>query len=597
MEEKTRKTGIDVIGDVFRGAHICQFYQTKQDLIDILVPYFKAGLGNNEFCMWVTSGHLNEKEAEEAMSKAVTDFAQYLEKGQIEVIPYDQWYLKDGAFNRQRVASAWIDKLEQALGKGYDGIRVTGDRAWIEKKDWGKFADYEEKANSAFGKYRMLAICTYHLGRCGAGEVIDVVRNHQFALIRRGGEWVNVNMEGSGYKWTEEALRESEKKYRSLFENMLDGFAYCQILVDENNKPIDFVYLEVNDAFERLTGLRKEDVVGEKVTEAIPGIKEAHPELFSIYGKVALTGERTKFDIYFEPLEIWLSISVYSPQKGYFVAVFENITELKRAEESQEITSQDKKRGNTMLLQGKSNNSGLDNLSDREAIVLLLGLCLPPQECRKLAKECVKQFKNLRGLLAASPQELEQAGVPPQCISYIKLVHEIPAKVLKEEIIDKVVYQSPQDVFDYLSYSMRDLKNEVFKVIYLNNRNQIIDATDLFEGVVDSIPIRPREIVESAINHNATGLIFAHNHPAGDPAPSKSDKQLTRDLVFMGMVLQIRVLDHLIIGVNTHFSFADAGLIKKYEDSFLNLRIRSMFDSGEDYSVDIPLVSIWRSHR
>ncbi len=132
----------------------------------------------------------------------------------------------------------------------------------------------------------------------------------------------------------EEGMRRSEEKYRTLFESMLNGFAYCKILADENNQPIDFVYLEVNDAFERLTGLRKRDIIGKKVTDAIPGIKEAHPELFNIYGKVALTGEPTQFDFYFEPLEIWLNISVYSPQRGYFVAIFDNITERKQAEEA-----------------------------------------------------------------------------------------------------------------------------------------------------------------------------------------------------------------------------------------------------------------------
>ncbi len=131
---------------------------------------------------------------------------------------------------------------------------------------------------------------------------------------------------------TEKAKQESELKYRSLFENMFNGFAYCKIILDENNRPIDFIYLEVNDAFERLTGIRKEDVIGKKVTQAIPTIKDAHPELFEIYGNVALTGKEAGFDIYFEPIEIWLSISVYSPQKGYFVAVFDNITERKNSE-------------------------------------------------------------------------------------------------------------------------------------------------------------------------------------------------------------------------------------------------------------------------
>jgi len=141
-------------------------------------------------------------------------------------------------------------------------------------------------------------------------------------------------------KRAEEVLQDSEKKYHSLFTNMLNGFAYCKIIVDEKNKPVDFVYLEINDAFEKLTTLKRKDVVGKKVTEAILGIKEAHPELFDIYGKTALTGKGANFDIYFKPLKIWLSISVYSPQKGYFVAIFENITERKKAEEELRAANQ-----------------------------------------------------------------------------------------------------------------------------------------------------------------------------------------------------------------------------------------------------------------
>jgi len=131
-------------------------------------------------------------------------------------------------------------------------------------------------------------------------------------------------------KSVESMLRESEKRYRSLFENMLDGFAYCRMLF-EHNRPQDFIYLDVNSAFEKLTGLK--NVVGRKVTEVIPGIRESYPELFEIYGRVAMTGQPEKFEMYLDPLGAWLSISVYSTKKEYFIAVFDNITERKKAEE------------------------------------------------------------------------------------------------------------------------------------------------------------------------------------------------------------------------------------------------------------------------
>lgn len=128
-----------------------------------------------------------------------------------------------------------------------------------------------------------------------------------------------------------EALRESEARYRGLFENMLNGFAYCQTLY-KDGRPDDFIYLDVNKAFGELTGLRH--VVGQRFTEVIPGVKEAAPELFDIYARVAETGSPERFEIDFPAVDTWLNISVYSPQKGYFVAVFDNITDRKQAEEA-----------------------------------------------------------------------------------------------------------------------------------------------------------------------------------------------------------------------------------------------------------------------
>jgi PAS domain S-box-containing protein len=130
-------------------------------------------------------------------------------------------------------------------------------------------------------------------------------------------------------KRAEEALRESGEQYRSLFEHMLDGYAYCRMIY-ENGLPHDFVYLSVNSAFERLTGLK--DVVGKNVSEVIPGIEGANRELFQVYGRVASTGQSERFETYLESLGIWFSISVYSPRKDHFVAVFDDITARKQSE-------------------------------------------------------------------------------------------------------------------------------------------------------------------------------------------------------------------------------------------------------------------------
>ena len=129
----------------------------------------------------------------------------------------------------------------------------------------------------------------------------------------------------------EEAIRESEERFRSLFENMLEGFAFCRMFYEEG-RPYDFEYLQVNKAFEKITGLK--DVIGRNVSEIMPTIRETNPELFEIYGRVALTGEIEKFESYVPALDIWFLISVYSPAKEFFIAIFEDITERKIAEET-----------------------------------------------------------------------------------------------------------------------------------------------------------------------------------------------------------------------------------------------------------------------
>ena len=128
-------------------------------------------------------------------------------------------------------------------------------------------------------------------------------------------------------------------------------------------------------------------------------------------------------------------------------------------------------------------------------------------------------------------------------------------------------------VFDYLFHSLRDLKREVFRVLYLNRKNELIADQDVFLGSLTGSAVYPREIMAQALEYKAAALVFVHNHPSGDPSPSAEDRKLTRDLVWASQLLMIQVLDHIVIGHNTYYSFADDGLIqtfiKQYQQSLL----------------------------
>jgi len=189
MATETRKTGIDVVGDMPWGTHFCLFYDTKDDLLDMLISYCKAGLESEEFCLWVVAEPLTIDEAVDALKDAVPDIDRYLAASSIEIVSANDWYLQGGSFDLKRVTGRWIEKLARASARGYAGVRVTGDTAWLEKKDWKDFCEYEEGLNEAVANQRLAVLCTYPLAACGAAEILDVVRTHQFALARRHGSW------------------------------------------------------------------------------------------------------------------------------------------------------------------------------------------------------------------------------------------------------------------------------------------------------------------------------------------------------------------------------------------------------------------------
>jgi len=205
--EGLRRFGIDLVGSIPWGTHLCQFYQTKEDLIDVLVPYFAEGLRSNEFCMWITSPPLEVEEAKAALKAAMPELDVYVRKGQIEILSYDSWYLKDGKFDSNMVLQGWIEKEQKALESGFEGLRLTGNTFWVERSLWNSFVEYEKAINTVIGQHKLLALCTYCLKSCSGTDVLDVVRNHIGTLIKQGGKWSLVEEATQRKKANEEIAR------------------------------------------------------------------------------------------------------------------------------------------------------------------------------------------------------------------------------------------------------------------------------------------------------------------------------------------------------------------------------------------------------
>jgi PAS domain S-box-containing protein len=191
-----RETGISVIGDVCWGTHFCYFYETKQDLLETLVLYFKAGLKNKEFCLWVVSQALTVEEAKHALGQAVPDIERHLAEGGLEIHRHDEWYLTDGRRDPQRVLQSWREKLNQTSANGYAGLRASGDGGWIQNDDWMVFREYEKQVNALVADQRSIILCTYPLATSPGDQIFDAAHIHQVAVARRNGRWEMIETPG-----------------------------------------------------------------------------------------------------------------------------------------------------------------------------------------------------------------------------------------------------------------------------------------------------------------------------------------------------------------------------------------------------------------
>ncbi len=218
-------------------------------------------------------------------------------------------------------------------------------------------------------------------------------------------------------------------------------------------------------------------------------------------------------------------------------------------------------------LRERFQKNGIEGMHDYEILELLLTYAIPRKDVKPMAKELIKRFGGLSGVLDADQKELQTAlGIGPISSTLMRLIKEICVAYLAEKMKERDVLSSPQAVLNFSRLKLAGLPHETFMIIFLNAKNKVLDSEILYEGTVDRAVIYPRRIIEKALGHHAAGIILVHNHPSGDSEPSPEDKQLTRALADAVRTIDLRMLDHIIVGRDRYFSFAENRLLPGMEE-------------------------------
>jgi len=290
----------------------------------------------------------------------------------------------------------------------------------------------------------------------------------------------------SSQKKAERNLIESEKKYRLLFENMTAAFAYHKIIVDENNKPIDYQFWEANPAFEEFTGLKISDIIGKKVTEVLPGIENDPADWIGKYGKVALTRIPITFENYAEPLDQWFSVAAYSPKENYFAVTFTNITERKKAELALRRSREDYRDAYNRINLYKDvfthdiNNILQNVLSSLELSKAFSYETTKIKEYEEVTKIIEKQISRGKKLVK-NIQALSQIESYKEELSSIEVLNilEKAVEILKKSHLDKIInitITASQDEYHIRANKLlrRIFDNILDNAVY-HNRNQLVE--------------------------------------------------------------------------------------------------------------------------
>ena len=218
--------------------------------------------------------------------------------------------------------------------------------------------------------------------------------------------------------------------------------------------------------------------------------------------------------------------------------------------------------GHRARLRAKLIEGGVDALADYEVLEFILFGGQRRGDTKPLAKELIKRFGSLQGVLNADPTALATVeGVGDQAIGVIKITHVAARRIARAEVREKPLLSSWSALIDYLALDMAHLTRERVRVLYLDAKNRLVKDEHISEGTIDEASVHPREVIHHALDCGAKALILVHNHPSGNPEPSRADIQLTHRIAEAGRLMGIAVHDHVIVGREGHVSLREKGLI------------------------------------
>jgi DNA repair protein RadC len=214
--------------------------------------------------------------------------------------------------------------------------------------------------------------------------------------------------------------------------------------------------------------------------------------------------------------------------------------------------------GHRQRIKTKYEKSGLNGWLDYEVLELVLSYSIPRKDTKSIARELLSRFKSINGVLDADNRDLQSVnGISKHTALFVNLLKDISVLYMKKRMFGRDLLSSPLVVYDYLKVSLKGLMDEGFKMLFLDNRNQLIAMETLKNGTVNQTIVFPRKIVERALYHHAVGVLIAHNHPSGSLEPSQEDQEVTKDIREALKTVDITLLDHIIIGGNDFFSFKE----------------------------------------